>query len=76
MTPEQLERRLADLVSAAESMAEKLAAFGVEGLTAVALDGEPIFEWSEAGGAGYGTGVVARWRRLLDDARREGVVPP
>lgn len=77
----QRNRLLADLVAAAERMAEELDAFETGELIAFDREhGEPAFEETfrkdkSDGVHGHGFMAVQEWRRLLEDARREGIVP-
>lgn len=79
MTDAQRERLLADLVAAAEEMADELEAFEEGELLAFDKEGEIVVEEtfrrdSTDGVHAYGFTALHNWRRLLDDARRAGLV--
>lgn len=72
------QRMLSDLVRAAEEMAKALERFSADdGLIAFTHKGDgPIHEWvSNKEVHGYGWSFAREFRRLLEDARREGLVP-
>jgi hypothetical protein len=71
-------RLLRDLIAAAEHMAVMLDEFSKEGgLIAVSAEGDPVFHMAADPKrcGGYGLGATREWRRLLEDAQREGLVP-